>query len=366
MPQSDPSIVNPAFVMPRNFVNSADNFRYICGEVTFVTQRKAIIAIVKKAYHLNFGCKIGDQDKYWALHICCRKCATNFSQWLNDKRHTMPFAFPMVWREPSNHTTDCYFCMAPPVSGGITKKKKWTIVYPNIPSALRTVPHVEGISVPQPPKEFTIDSDDEDEGGSNSGSPEPPASTQPHVSHGRSSAPQPHILTEDELNDIVHDLELSKSKAELLGSRLKEWNLLEKNVRISSFRSRHQQLVPFFRKEDDLVFCYTVDSLMNIFGIKHEPQEWRLIIDSSKLSLKVVSLHNGNQYPSIPVGQAVHMKETYENLKQLLNKLEYSKYGWHICGDLKVVSLLMGLQLGYMKYCWFLCDRDSQERFCIT
>jgi len=67
------------------------------------------------------------------------------------------------------------------------------------------------------PKEFTIDSDDEDEGESNSGSPEPPASTEPHVSHGRSSAPHPHILIQEELNDLVRGLELSKSKAELLG-----------------------------------------------------------------------------------------------------------------------------------------------------
>jgi len=155
----------------------------------------------------------------------------------------MPFAVPMVWGEPSNHATDCYFCMAPLVSGSITKKKKWTIVYPNIPSALRPVPHGEGISVPKPPKEFTIDSDDEDEGESPSGSPEPPASTEPHVSHGRSSAPQPHILILDELKDLVRDLELSKNKAQLPGSRFKQWNLLEKNVPISSFRSRHQQLV---------------------------------------------------------------------------------------------------------------------------
>jgi len=126
----------------------------------------------------------------------------------------------MVWREPSNHATDWYFCMVPPVSGGITKKKKWTIVYPNIPSALRPVPHGEGISVPEPPKEFIIDSDDEDEGESTSGSPEPLASTEPHVSHGRSCAPQPHILTPDELNSLVRDLKLSKSKAVLLGSRL--------------------------------------------------------------------------------------------------------------------------------------------------
>src|SRR6185436_6296680 len=56
------------------------------------------------------------------------------------------------------------------------------------------------------------------------------------------------------------------------------------------------------------------------------------------------------------------MKETYGNLKQLLDCLQYSKYGWHLCGDLKVVAVLMGLQLGYTKYCCFLCEWDSRAR----
>jgi len=85
--------------------------------------------------------------------------------------------------------------------------------------------------------------------------------------------------------------------------------------------------VSFFRKEDDRVFCYDVEGLMNALGIKHDPQQWRLFINSSKLSLKAVLPRNGNQHPSIPVGHAVHTKETYENLKQLLNKLEYSRCG---------------------------------------
>ena len=161
-------------------------------------------------------------------------------------------ALPVVWMVLSNHATDCYFCMVPPVSGGITKKRKWTIVYPNIP--VRPVPYSEGISVPEPPKEFTIDSDGEDEGESTSGSPEQPASTEPHVFHGRSSAPQPQILTQDKLNDFVRDLQLSKSKTDLLGSRLKQWYLLEKNIRIYSFRSRHQQLVP--SSERKMTLCY--------------------------------------------------------------------------------------------------------------
>lgn len=346
--------------MPRNCVNSADSFCYICGEMKFASQKKAITPFVKKAYQLYFGCKIGDQDKAWAPHICCSTCTRHLTKWLKGEKVAMPFAVPMVWREPRNHTDDCYFCMVPPVSGGITRKKKWIVAYPNIPSALRPVPHGEGLPVPEPPKEFSIDSDEE-EGKPTFGSPDyEESSDDQYVCDGASSTP--HILTQEELNDLVRDLDLSKSKAELLGSRLQQWNLLKENVRVTSFRTRHEQFVPFFRKEADLVFCCDADGLMNVLGIEHDPKEWRLFIDSSTLSLKAVLLHNGNRLPSIPVGHAVYMKETYGNLKQLLDCLQYSKYGWHLCGDLKVVAVLMGLQLGYTKYCCFLCEWDSRAR----
>ncbi|GBN17355.1 hypothetical protein AVEN_69371-1 [Araneus ventricosus] len=83
-------------------------------------------------------------------------------------------------------------------------------------------------------------------------------------------------------------------------------------------------------------------------------------MDASKLSLKTVLLKNGNELPSIPVSHAFYMKEPYHNLKQLLEMINYSKYGWQICADLKVVSLIMGLQLGYTKYCSFLSLRNSR------
>jgi hypothetical protein len=80
--------------------------------------------------------------------------------------------------------------MLPPDSGSIMKKKKWTMVFPNIPSTVREVPHGNGITVPESPKDFTIDSDNEKEGKTLSDSPETQASTEPHVFHSRSFAPQ--------------------------------------------------------------------------------------------------------------------------------------------------------------------------------
>jgi len=66
-------------------------------------------------------------------------------------------------------------------------------------------------------------------------------------------------------------------------------------------------------------------------------------MDSSKLSLKAVLLHNGNILPSIPVGHSVH-NESYENMKILMVVINYDKLKWQICGDLKVIVLLLGLQ----------------------
>jgi len=64
-----------------------------------------------------------------------------------------------------------------------------------------------------------------------------------------------------------------------------------------------------------------------------------LVHDSSKVSLKVVLLHNGNKFPSIPLAHAANMKESYESMKLLLGKIKYDEFKWKLCGDLKVMAL---------------------------
>jgi hypothetical protein len=118
-----------------------------------------------------------------------------------------------------------------------------------------------------------------------------------------------HWITQEELNDLFRDLDLPKSKAELLDSRLQQWNIRKENVRISVYPKR-QDLVQFFKMERGLVACTDIDGLMQTSNINHNPLDWQLFIDLSKLSLKAVLLHSGNTLPSIPVVYSVIMSHT--------------------------------------------------------
>ncbi len=74
----------------------------------------------------------------------------------------MPFALPMTWRELTDFSNNCYFCMMPPVRKRLSKKKKRSVQYLNILSAIRIVPHGEGLPVHDAPESFSLESDEED------------------------------------------------------------------------------------------------------------------------------------------------------------------------------------------------------------
>ena len=128
------------------------------------------------------------------------------------------------------------------------------------------------------------------------------------------------------------------------------------------YRGHHEEFKDFFSQEDGVVFCNDVCSIMQVLGHEFIPDQWHLFTDWSKVSLKVVLLHNGNKFPSVPLAHAANMKESYESMKLMLGKIKYEEFKWKLCGDLKVVGLLLGMQLGYTKYCCLLCEWDSGTR----
>jgi hypothetical protein len=122
--------------------------------------------------------------------------------------------------------------------------------------------------------------------------------------HTESQSPQ--LFTQSELKN--EDLGLPKEKAEFLGSRLREQNLLAAGTSMCWYRSTEQEFTSCVSKDGDLVYCCNIPGLMQKFGVQFEANEWRLFIHSSKRSLKAVLLHYGNNYVSLPIGHYLHLK----------------------------------------------------------
>jgi hypothetical protein len=170
-------------------------------------------------------------------------------------------------------------------------------------------------------------------------------------------------FADSELNDLIRELQLTKEKSELLGSRLREKNMLASGVKFSWYRNREKKFRKYYVQEDQLVFCTDIRNLLHQLGEKEcDPSTCGLFINSSKRSLKAVLLHNRNVLASIPLVHSTKLSESYETLKLVLETIKYHEHEWHICGDLKVIGLLLGQQRGYTKFPCFLCEWDSRAR----
>ena len=194
----------------RSCRNKPDVFCYICGEYTIAPYRKPVTSFITRAYHAYFGIKLADQDKASAPHVVCKACTETLREWTNGKR-SLNFEIPMVWREPTNHVIDCYFCTVDVT--GINRKNLGSLKYPDLQSVRRPVVHCDEIPV-------TIFGELPDICDKDASSVEGHEDEEEAVLEDDA----PHPFSQKVLNDLVCDLSLSTDSAELLASRLKEKN----------------------------------------------------------------------------------------------------------------------------------------------
>lgn len=83
--------------------------------------------------------------------------------------------------------------------------------------------------IPKPPEVLTLDKPEEE-------TKMPGTDSDIDPDFVPCSSGEPHLITQSELNDLVRDLDLSKAKAELLGSKLQDWCLLAPGMTSSVLR----------------------------------------------------------------------------------------------------------------------------------
>ena len=130
-----------------------------------------------------------------------------------------------------------YFCLTNITGFNASSRKK--IKYLNLRSAMRPVPHSDDLPVPTPLVNKDLSSSDE-KMPSRKDSAESISLEDIESTYSGTSGNEPHWITQEDLNDLARDLYQSKQQSVLLASRLKQWNLVQEDVRITSFRNRNK------------------------------------------------------------------------------------------------------------------------------
>ena len=97
---------------------SADSFCYVSNKSFAKRAKKYCLSNcirAGEAYLHYFGMPVGEQDKRWAPRVICGCSHRTLEASLRGEKRSIHFAIPRIWREPSNHYTDCYFCIVNPI-----------------------------------------------------------------------------------------------------------------------------------------------------------------------------------------------------------------------------------------------------------
>jgi len=77
-----------------------------------------------------------------------------------------------------------------------------------------------------------------------------------------------------------------------------------------------------------MIYCHDISGVFKGLIQEKHSIEWRIFIDYSQRSLQAILLHDENSKPSIPFAHSVHLKETYDEIKILLEAIQYNVQQW--------------------------------------
>lgn len=92
-------------IMSRKYKNDPDKFYFICGDVTFKTQRRNLTPLVTKLYESILALP-SDNKKKRGFHTSVVLYVRVFLLDGWEDLNLCLFAIPVIWTEPSNHSSD--------------------------------------------------------------------------------------------------------------------------------------------------------------------------------------------------------------------------------------------------------------------
>lgn len=267
-------------------------FCYVCGLFVDTKHRlkfennKALVEVYNELFKRTYTASSWFEPEY-----ICTMCSSELKQIkTKTNKDTQHFSSPMVWQYQLYHKPeDCYFCQTNVT--GYNYKTRNNIKYADVLTVSKPVPFNDSVTIIET-NELNCNNSDLPTDFSECENSDLPTDFSecensdteflPVTSH---SSAKLHLITSADYKDIIRDFKLSSRQSEGLASRLKQWNVVDSDFRITLNRSDVERMCfkQFFEEDENqtLVYCTDVKGLFSAFQHDYVSHDWRLFIDGS-------------------------------------------------------------------------------------
>ncbi|KAG8230714.1 hypothetical protein J437_LFUL010815 [Ladona fulva] len=140
-----------------------------------------------------------------------------------------------------------------------TGKNTFPITYPDLSLSIAPVPHYHEFSMSTPLERRQLSLEDSRKSESKDDVADPDENF-------RGAEKRNPYYPNRKYLDLIRDIGLTESNAELLTSRLNQWNLLDEIAKVNVHRKRHHNCSSIFTRQEGLCFCHNVAGLLKAIG----------------------------------------------------------------------------------------------------
>lgn len=250
-----------------------DKFCYICGLFTDIGHRRdfrnniGVVKVYNKIFNRSYK-----SSRWYEPEFVCECCCARLRKCKVLPSVIFPFSTPMTWHYQLFHKPDdCYFCQTN--TSGYTFKTRKSVKYPNVVTVTKPIYSHDEVPITCI-SAVKIEKELEEE----------------EYLPSKSFKTERHLISNADFGDLIRDLNLSKRQSEILGSRVKQWNLVENDFRATSCRRSDRTLLleESFKSDhndSNIVYCVDVPKLFSALNHNYKADEWRLFIDGSCKSM---------------------------------------------------------------------------------
>lgn len=163
------------------------------------------------------------------------------------------------------------------------------------------------------------------------------------------------LFNQDCSKALLKKMNISKEKANVLGSWLQQRSLLQHDTKISLFPLSLTTINCLFYQENKVLFCTDINAFIEKLWYVHVANEWKLFIDTSKVSHKDLLLLKGNEKP--PIFKRSTWKKHMDRWNPLMKKVNKSVHMGG--GDLKIISYFLEI---YQRYVLLVFLDQTQQQ----